>query len=135
MTTQATSLATQPTISGPSLADVAAMISEMPVSQQARHNMASAIRALCRVVDRAPPFVPLHTPSLRKLIEGATPGAVGMSRSRWCNVRSDVSRAIGLSGLSVDVGPEQVPLTPAWESIGQMAPDTTRRSLLRRFGR
>ena len=135
MTTHSPSLTANPTISGPSLADVLSLGPEMPVSHQVQQNMASAIRALCRVVDRAAQFVPLHTPSLRKLIAGATPGAVGMSASRWGNVRSDVSRAIRLSGLSVDIRPEMVPLTAAWERVAQLAPDTTRRSVLRRFGR
>ncbi len=135
MSTPTTSLSPDATTSGPTLADVFAMIPEMPVPQQARHNMASAINSLCRVVDRTPRFVLLHTPSLRKLIGNAAPGAVGMSPSRWRNVRSDVNRAIRLSGLSVDVGPEQVPLTAAWERIAQLAPDATRRSVLRRFGR
>ena len=135
MSTPTPSLSPDATTSGPTLADVLAMIPEMSVPHQARHNMASGIRSLCRVVDRTPQFVPLHTPSLRRLIGNAAPGAVGLSSSRWRNVRSDVNRAIRLSELSVDVGPEQVPLTAAWECIARLAPDATRRSILRRFGR
>lgn len=135
MSTHDPSSASQVSISGPSLADVLAMVSKMPVTPQVQRNMVSAIRALCRVLDRPAQFVPLHTPTLRTLIDGATPGAVGMSPSRWRNVRSDVSRAIRLSGLSVDKAPEQVPLTTAWEHIANLVPNATLRSVLRRFGR
>jgi hypothetical protein len=58
-----------------------------------------------------------------------------MSMSRWRNVRSDVNRAIRLSGLSVNTAPEEVPLTGDWEAVAQLAPDRTLRSVLRRFGR
>ena len=135
MSIHTSSLSPDATTSGPTFADVLAMIPEMPVPQQARHNMASAIRGLCRVVDRTPRFVPLHAPSYRKLIGNAAPGAVGMSSSRWGNVRSDVNRAIRLSGLSVNVAPEQVPLTDDWKAVALMAQHPVKRSILRRFGR
>lgn len=135
MSTELSSLSPDATLSGPSLEDVLSLIPTMSVSRQASQNMASALRGLCRVIDRTPRSVALHTPSFRKLVANATPGAVSMSPARWRNVRSDVNRAIRLSGLSVDIGPEQVPLTAAWERIVQFAPDAMRRSVLRRFGR
>ena len=135
MSIHTSSLSPDATTSGPTFADVLAMIPEMPVPQQARHNMASAINSLCRVVDRTPRFVPLHAPSYRKLIGSAAPGSVGMSSSRWGNVRSDVNRAIRLSGLSVNVAPERVPLTDDWEAVALMAQHPAKRSILRRFGR
>lgn len=135
MSIHTSSLSPDATTSGPSFADVLALIPEMPVQQQVRHNLASAIRSVCRVVDRMPQFVPLHAPSYRKLIGNAAPGAVGMSSSRWRNVRSDVNRAIRLSGLSVNVAPEQVPLTDDWEAVALMGHHPTERSGLRRFGR
>ena len=135
MSIHPSSLSPDATTSGPTFADLLAMIPEMPVPQQARHNMASAINSLCRVVDRTPRFVPLHAPSYRKLIGNAAPGAVGMSSSRWGNVRSDVNRAIRLSGLSVNVAPEQVPLTDDWKAVALMAQHPAERSILRRFGR
>ena len=60
MSIHTSSLSPDVTTSGPTFANLLAMIPEMPVPQQARHNMASAINSLCRVVDRTPQFVPLH---------------------------------------------------------------------------
>lgn len=122
-------------IAGSTLADVVDRLNAFDVSAQARNNMASGIRGLCRVLDRAPAFVPIHAPGLRRLVGNASPGAIDMSMSRWRNVRSDVNRAIRLSGLSVDLGPEKVPLTEEWEAIALLAPDPILRSVLRRFGR
>ncbi len=137
MTTLLASLSPAPVapIAGPTLADVLDRLNAFDVSAQARNNMASGIRGLCRVLDRAPAFVAIHAPSLRGLVGNASPGAIAMSMSRWRNVRSDVNRAIRLSGLSVDLAPEKVPLTEEWEAIALLAPDRTLRSILRRFGR
>ena len=122
-------------IAGPTVADVLTCLRAFDVPAQARNNMASALRGLCKVLDRDPAFVPIHAPSLRGLVANASPGAIGMSMSRWRNVRSDVNRAIRLSGLSVNVAPEQAPLTDDWAAVARMAPDPMRRSALRRFGR
>ncbi len=120
---------------GPSLNDVLLLVPSLEASKQARLNMASALRTLGRVLDRDLRLVPIHTPILRRLIANASPGAQGLSSTRWRNVRSSVNRAIRSSGLSVDVSPERVPLTEAWETIAVMAPDAVRQSCLRRFGR
>jgi integrase len=120
---------------GPSLNDVLALIPSLSVSKQARLNMASAVRTLGRILDRDLGLVPIHAPTLRRLIANASPGALGLSSTRWRNVRSGINRAIRLSGLSVNIAPERVPLTEAWEAVAVMAPDHARRSCLRRFGR
>ena len=137
MSTMPTSLTTEPAglTSSSGLADVLALLPRMRVSKQVRSNMASGIRTLCRVLDRRPEDIPIYAPTLRNLTRNASPGAISLSPSRWRNVRSDVNRAIHLSGLSVDRSPELVPLTDAWGAVALKAPDATRRSVLRRFGR
>ena len=135
MSTAESSLILETAPSGPTVADVLALVPEMGASKQARQNIASSIRALCRVHDRPANRVPIYAPTFRKLMEIASPGAVRLSATRWRNVKSDVRRAIRLSGLSVDTYPEKAPLTDDWERVALMAPDPTRRSVLRRFGR
>ncbi len=46
MSIHTSSLSPDTTTSGPTFADVLALIPEMPVPRQARHNMASAINSL-----------------------------------------------------------------------------------------
>jgi len=122
-------------VAGHTVADVLTCLQAFDVPAQARNNMASALRGLSKVLDRDPAFVPIHAPSLRRLVAHASPGAISMSMSRWRNVRSDANRAIRLSGLSVNVAPEQAPLTDDWQAVALMAPDPMRRSVLRRFGK
>lgn len=123
------------TATEPTLANVLELIPGAPASPQARQNMASATRAVGRVLDRDLRHIPIHAPTYRKLIERASPGAVGLSASRWRNVKSDANRAIRLSGLSVDVRPELVPLTEDWEDVVSLLTTRTDRHALRRFAR
>lgn len=97
--------------------------------------MASGIRTLSRIVDRLPECIPIAAPSLRRIMEQATPGALGISPTRWRNVKSDVRRAVRLSGLTTAEIKLDAPLTDAWEAVAFFAPDPTSRSMLRRVGR
>lgn len=124
----------QPSLT-PTLADVLNTVPEMKVARQARSNMASGIRTVCRVLDRRPSDVPIHAPTYRRLIGAASFGAVGVTRLRWKNARSETTRAIRLSGLSSDQVPEVAPLSYEWESVSLRAGSATERSVLRRFGR
>ena len=105
------------------------------VSAQARQNMASAIRTLCRTLDRLPSSVPIAAPVFRQLLSQAHPAAVGLSVSRWRNVKSDVRRAIRMSGLSTSAALLAVPLTATWEKLAQLLKDPWARSTIRGFGR
>ncbi len=120
---------------GPTLADVLALTPDMAVSSQARQNMTSAIRTLCRVLDREPRLVPIAAPVFRRLVADASPGAIKLSPSRWRNVKSDARRAIRLSGLGTTEYQASVPLTEAWERVAVRASNAAQRSALRRFGR
>lgn len=134
MTTSAPSLSTIPrAIGGPTLADVLTLLDDIDVPLQARRNMVSSIRALCRVVDHSPEQLPIGASALRRTFSTALPAVAGLSSRRWANVQSDVRRAIKLSGLSSAEIP--VPLTEAWEKVVALEPDGRRRSTLRRFAR
>lgn len=124
-----------PRPSGPTLADVLARLSSFTVSDQARQNMASSIRTLSRIVDRPPEYIPIAAPSLRRLLEQASPGALSVSDTRWRNVKSDVRRAIKLTELTTAAIKLDVPLTAEWEAIASLGPSPTSRSMLRRVGR
>jgi len=120
----------------PTLANVLERIPDMPASAQARQNMASGLRAIERVLDRKLRHIPIHAPTYRKLIERASPGAVGLSASRWRNVKSDTNRAIRFSGLSVNDRGEPVPLTEDWERLLESISTTrTDQHSLSRFAR
>lgn len=121
---------------GPSLAEVFERIPSVPgLSSQARQNMRSAIRTLCRVLDREARDIPIAAPALRALLDGASPGAVGISVSRWRNVKSDVRRAIKHSGIATTLRLADQPLTAEWETLVSTIPEVPARSIVRRFAR
>lgn len=98
-------------------------------------NMRSSINTLCRMLDRAPRFVPADCAALRQVFEGASPGAIGLSRSNWANVKSNVRRAVR---IVVDIPPasvSDVPLTEAWQALVALVSHVSKRSALRRFAR
>ena len=121
---------------GPTLADLLELVPGLDgVSAQARQNMKTGIRTLCRVLDRQPQFVPIATPALRKMFDAALPAAAGVSASNWRNVRTNVRRAIKLSGLSDETGVADVPLSDAWQRLTVDLSDPKQRAVIRRFAR
>ncbi len=121
---------------GPTLADVLARVPDLDgVSVQARQNMESSIRTLCRVVNRQPSFILVETRVVRKIMAEAQSGAVDLSPSHWSNVKSGVRRAIRMSGLTGAGQKRDVPLTKGWQSLLAKVPDNVRKSNIRRFAR
>ncbi len=119
---------------GPTLADVLARVPDFDgVSVQARQNMESSIRTLCRVVNRQPSFIPVETRAVRNILDQAQSGAVDLSPSRWSNVKSDVRRAIRMSGLTRAGQKRDVPLTDRWQKLLAKVRDNAQRSTIRRF--
>ena len=119
---------------GPTLADLLELVPGLDgVSAQARQNMKTGIRTLCRVLDRQPQFVPIATTALRKIFDTALPAAAGVSASNWRNIKTNVRRAIKLSDLSEETGVADVPLSYAWQRLIDDLSDPKRRAVIRRF--
>ena len=134
MSTKPTSLATTP-----SPGTLAWVLLELPkfkeLSPQARQNMGSAIRRLCHVLERSPDRVGADLRALVKLFDRASPGTLGLSPARWRNIKSDVRRAVKLTGADRPVPDAKVPLTDAWGSLCQSGANPSERAVLRRLGR
>ena len=134
MSTKPTSLATTP-----SPGTLAWVLLELPkfkeLSPQARQNMGSAIRRLCHVLERSPDRVGADLRALVKLFDRASPGTLGLSPARWRNIKSDVRRAVKLTGADRPVPDAKVPLTDAWEALCQSGANPSERAVLRRLGR
>jgi len=119
---------------GPTLADVLDRVSDFDgVSVQARQNMESSIRTLCRVVHRQPSFISVETRVIRKFMDEAEPGAVDLSPSHWGNVKSGVRRAIRMSGLTGARQKRDTPLIEGWQNLLAKIMDNVQKSNIRRF--
>ena len=108
MSTKPTSLATTPPPG-----TLAWVLLELPklkeLSPQARQNMGSAIRRLCHVLERSPDRVGADLRALETLFDRASPGALCLSSARWRNIKSDVRRAVKLTGADRPVPDAKVP--------------------------
>ena len=134
MSTRTASLATTPPEG-----TLAWVLLELPqfkeLSLQSRHNMASSIRRLCDVLERSPDRVGADLRTLERLFDRAAPGALGLSPARWRNIKTDVRRAVKLTGADRPVPDAKVPLTDAWGSLCQSGANPSERAVLRRLGR
>jgi integrase len=118
------------------LADVLILLADCPtISDQVRRNLASSIATFSRVVDREPRFIPVEPAALRRAFSEALPGVVGLSMGRWRNVKSEVRRAIKLSGLVGHEVKKPEPLPQNWEQVALYGPTPQIRWILRNFGR
>ena len=75
--------------------------------------MNSSIRRLCHVLERPPDRVRADLKALETLFECASPGALRLSPARWRNIKSDVRRALKLTGADRPVPDINSPLKKA----------------------
>ena len=118
---------------------LARVLLELPkfkeLSPQAQQNMGSAIRRFCDVLERGPDRVAADLRALEKLFNHTAPGVLGLSPARWRNIKSDVRRAVKLTGADRPVPDIKVPLTEAWEDLCKSGANPAERAVLRCLGR
>ena len=106
----------QNTASRATLSDVLVAIKSAAIDERRRQDMASAVRGIAKVLGRNPAEVPTDTRILNAWLRRASPKAMGMSSSRWNNVRSLLRSAIALvqpmmSGRRAD------PISEVWAGL------------------
>src|SRR5262245_27091291 len=83
-----------------SLADVMdAVQRSQTLTARLRQDIASALRALGKLTNRALSAHPSNVPSVRRLLETVKPALHGLSPGRWANVRSLVFRGLDVAGV------------------------------------
>ncbi len=76
----------------------------------------SAVRTVAKALGAEPSAIPLNVKLLRRRMEEVSPASIGISQSRWNNVRSLFSRALQLA-VTVKRSPVGVPISPAWQAL------------------
>ena len=79
-----------------SLADVLAAIQSANLPDRRRQDMASALRTVARVLGRPLTSVPADPRRLSIKLKETAPGAIGISRGRWNNIRAHVRASLAL---------------------------------------
>ena len=101
------------TLSRATLADVLVAVESAVIDVRRRQDMASAVRSVAKVLGRGPAEVPTDMRILNAWLKRASPKAIGMSSSRWNNVRSLVRGAIALV-QPVMSGRQENPISEVW---------------------
>jgi len=96
-----------------------------------RRDLCSAIRTLCRALGQIPADVPADAVILRRRMKDLSAPAVSLSKGSWRNVKSLVSKALALAGVTVVAGRAKAALLPEWKGLLAQAPDTCRYRLSR----
>ena len=119
----------------PTLADVLERLDAATPKTQSHRNLESSVRKLCGVIGRDAGQVRLCSSELKTAFQYETWGAYGLTRQHWANVRSNVKRAIRLSGYNDAPKLSRIPLSEEWASLIATVPQPVPKSMLCRLGR
>jgi len=100
-----------------SLADVLRAVEAAAEPEPARDGMRSAVKMVGKVLDRPLGEISAEPPILAKLLGGANPALVRMTRNRWIRVRSQLRSALAEAGVKVFPGRCTAKLSPAWKAL------------------
>jgi integrase len=101
-----------------SLADTLEALTRIDVPERTRADLQSAIRCFCRVTSLEPSATSAgDLANLQKHIALATPARRGIAPARWSVIRSQVLRALALTGTALPLRTATTRLTPAWERL------------------
>jgi hypothetical protein len=80
-----------------SLADLILLISNADLPGRRREELRSAVRTVARLLGTDPAAIAADPAALRRRLKAVAPEAHGMSRGRWANIRSLLSKALALA--------------------------------------
>jgi integrase len=108
---------------GPSLADVAVLVAKDDfVPNRRRHDIASALQTVSKVLQKPLDAIPAQPVLLRGLLHRALPAAAAIKPARWRNVVSLTRAALHQSNLAHIPGRAQQPLSPDWAAAITLLP-------------
>ena len=117
------------TTSRASLADVISLISNADFPCRQKQELTSAVRTVARVVGVGPELIPADPAALRRRLDEFAPEAAGLSRGRWANVRSLLTKALTLASPMLP-GRRVQSIMPAWLALADGLARKRRMSLL-----
>ena len=98
------------------LADLIPLIERANLSPIQKRDQVSAVKTTARALGAAPAEIDADPARLRKRLETVAPQALGLSRGRWNNIRSLISKALALARPILPGRQNARPL-PSWEAL------------------
>ena len=119
------------------LADVIATLSHLPdLQERTRLDLASAVRTFCKVTGLDPTTTLAgDLRALQARVAQSAPERFGLSSARWAVVRSQLLRALVLTGAAKPLRTATTRLSPGWAQLIAAIPLVRHRHALSRFGR
>lgn len=117
------------------MADVLLALPGTALSPRQKTDMASAVRSLCKVLNRPPAGLSTDVSALAKLIAEASPLSTGMTKGRWARIRSLALTALRTCGVNVLPGRSADQLSEAWALAVSTLESTRQRYGLSRLAR
>ncbi len=108
---------------GMMMSEVLNKLDTVVVSEIQRRDLKSAIRSVCRLIDRAPTEVPANINWVHVRMRRVHPAQDGISEKRLKNIRAGVLKALELCNASRDRADWLRPPSPAWEALLNTVPN------------
>jgi integrase len=99
-----------------SLADLILLISNADLPGRRREELRSAVRTVARLLGTDPAAIAADPAALRRRLKAVAPEAHGMSRGRWANIRSLLSKALALAHPMMP-GRSRQAMLPEWMAL------------------
>src|SRR5215472_2989623 len=116
------------------LADVISHIGDQKaIPQQRRHDLASAVRTVAKLFGQPPGDIAADPAAIRQRLLPFTAASAGMSKGRWRNLRSLLTAALKLAGVTIVRRRRHYPLSPVWQELLSCVPGNYERFRLSRF--
>jgi integrase len=103
------------------LADVIVLISQAEFPDRRKEELRSAVRTVARLLRTEPAAIAVDPAALRRRLEAIAPEAHGISRGRWTNVRSLLTKALALVRPMMP-GRSRQAILPEWEAFTATLP-------------
>jgi hypothetical protein len=87
------------------------------LSESRKRDLRSAVTRVAHLLGNAPAAVPLALDAIRSGLNAVNPIAVGMTRKRFANIRSDFVAAVKATGLLPVKAQRKVPLSLEWRLL------------------
>ncbi len=120
-------------LGGPTMADVIDRLeTSMDLSTGRLVALRSAARTFCRAVGKDPANISAEPRAVREALTRLTPGAAGLSRQSFLNLRSLLGKALDAAGIATIAVRCRTPLAPAWGALLDGVGDCRMRQALAR---
>lgn len=108
----------------PRMSDVLAQLDKTEgLAVNPLRDLKSAVRRICRLVDRAPEEVPANINWVHIRLRRVHPASVGISKKTLSNIKSSVLKALELCGCSRERRDWLRPPSPGWQALLERVPE------------